>query len=244
MNLIRAAAVLGGLALASVGAAWGQAPTAPSAAVGAYQLTPRLVLRITQDDGRFHAQLTHQPVFEITPDGMGGFTTAAQIGATFTFVGDGEGAVTGAVLHQHGRDIPARRIDEALAKSIEAGPVPRTWPMLATSAPRLLTHEGVNYWPCFSPDGKTVLFARRDDGKDWSLFRVSSAGGDAQPFTKEPLAVSRGSPGSGRPDGLRWVESGRSHLPAMEPPHSARRPALHTDATRERLLRVFRCPTG
>ena len=51
--------------------------------------------------------------------------------------------------------------------------------------------NATDYWPCFSPDGKTVLFSRtRDDGKNWELFVVPSSGGEARPFTHSQLPVS------------------------------------------------------
>jgi len=46
-------------------------------------------------------------------------------------------------------------------------------------------------WPCFSPDGQTVLFSRTtDDGKHWDLFLVPTAGGTPRPLAKAPLQVS------------------------------------------------------
>lgn len=51
--------------------------------------------------------------------------------------------------------------------------------------------NATDYWPCFSPDGKTVLFSRtRDDGKTWNLFVVPSSGGEARPFTHSQLPMS------------------------------------------------------
>ena len=48
-----------------------------------------------------------------------------------------------------------------------------------------------DYWPCFSPDGKTVLFSRTTDGgKTWELFVVPASGGEAHRFMDSPLPVS------------------------------------------------------
>jgi Tol biopolymer transport system component len=48
-----------------------------------------------------------------------------------------------------------------------------------------------DYWPCFSPDGKTVLFSRTTDGgKTWELFVVPASGGEAHRLMDSPLAVS------------------------------------------------------
>jgi Tol biopolymer transport system component len=45
-------------------------------------------------------------------------------------------------------------------------------------------------WPCFSPDGKSVLFSRSmDGGKTWELFVVPASGGEAKRFLKSPLPV-------------------------------------------------------
>ena len=91
-----------------------------------------------------------------------------------------DGKATGLVIHQGGRDGPAPRIDEATAKTIEALPPPKpvghpmahTWPTMPGIAPRALTSGDGNragLWPCFSPDGKMVLFSRTSDGgKSWT----------------------------------------------------------------------------
>lgn len=51
--------------------------------------------------------------------------------------------------------------------------------------PQFLTHQkGVNdYWPCFSADGKDIVFSRRTPGSRWQLFRVAAHGSEpAIPF--------------------------------------------------------------
>jgi Tol biopolymer transport system component len=68
-------------------------------------------------------------------------------------------------------------------------PMPVSWPTL-NLAPRMLTAGAQDYWPCFSPDGKTVLFSRMTDGQHWALYVVPAGGGEAEPLTKTPLAVS------------------------------------------------------
>jgi Domain of unknown function (DUF3471) len=80
---------------------------------------PRFVLRITRDGDRFFAQATGQGKVENFPESETEFF-AKVINAQFTFVSDGQGQVTGLVLHQSGREIPARRVDEAQAQQADA----------------------------------------------------------------------------------------------------------------------------
>jgi Tol biopolymer transport system component len=48
-----------------------------------------------------------------------------------------------------------------------------------------------DYWPCFSPDGETILFSRSFDGKKtWNLFTVSIEGGRARAFNMTTIPVS------------------------------------------------------
>jgi hypothetical protein len=74
-------------------------------------------------------------------------------------------------------------------------PMPRTWPVLPNITPRFLTAGGSDYWPCFSPNGKTVLFSRTTNGHDWELLRVPVSGGEAEKLAKSllPVAATRGS---------------------------------------------------
>ena len=49
----------------------------------------------------------------------------------------------------------------------------------------------IDIWPCFSPDGKTVLFSRTlDEGRTWVLYVVPASGGEARRFSAAPLPVS------------------------------------------------------
>lgn len=65
-------------------------------------------------------------------------------------------------------------------------------PVHASEA-RFLTNDprATDYWPCFSPDGNTVMYSRTvDGGKTWDLFVVPTSGGEAHPLTNATLAVS------------------------------------------------------
>ncbi len=58
---------------------------------------------------------------------------------------------------------------------------------------RFLTHDAdaVDYWPTFSPDGRTILFSRLAFGeKTWAFFAVPTQGGEARPFIHVAINVS------------------------------------------------------
>jgi dipeptidyl aminopeptidase/acylaminoacyl peptidase len=67
--------------------------------------------------------------------------------------------------------------------------MPVSWPVLNLT-PRILTTGSLDYWPCFSPDGKTVLFSRNIDGQHWVLYDVPASGGEAKPLTTASLPIS------------------------------------------------------
>lgn len=165
--------------------------------VGFYQLTPNAVFTITRGGDHFFEQLSGQPTFEIFPESASKFFLKV-VAAQISFDSDAGGKVTGLVLHQNGRELPAPRIDAAQANRIEANrrppghPMPHNWPVLANITPRFLTNtkDGNDYWPCFSPDGKTVLFSRAANGRDWQLLRVAASGGMPEKLTQSPLPVA------------------------------------------------------
>jgi Tol biopolymer transport system component len=60
-------------------------------------------------------------------------------------------------------------------------------------AVRFLTSDpgAIDYWPCVSPDGKTVLFSRTTDNrKTWDLFVVPITGGESHRLSHVRLPVS------------------------------------------------------
>ncbi len=76
--------------------------------VGEYQLAPNFVLSVTEDQGQLGVQATGQgrlPVFASARDEFFYKAVDAQI----TFQRDAAGRVSGLVLHQGGRDLPAAR---------------------------------------------------------------------------------------------------------------------------------------
>jgi len=80
--------------------------------------------------------------------------------------------------------------------------------------PRFLTTNMMDYWPCFSPDGKTVLFSRScDNGRNWSLYTVPAGGGDAKPFAILPVSATRA---AWSPKGeIAFTGSGTDHSNAV-----------------------------
>lgn len=160
--------------------------------VGTYELNPKLVLTITHEGDHLAAQATHQPKLDLTAQGGDEFSVngvSAQISFKLT-----DGAVTGLVLHQNGREVTAPRIDAATAARLETfhDGVVRTWPVMQGVTEHVLTSgAAIDYWPAFSPDGKTILFSRTTDGKHWSMWKVPAAGGSEQPFAELPVSATR-----------------------------------------------------
>lgn len=76
---------------------------------GDYQLAPNFVLTVTVEDGRLMAQATGQPKAEIFARAETEFFLKV-VDAQISFVKDDKGNVTGLVLHQGGRDLPAKKI--------------------------------------------------------------------------------------------------------------------------------------
>ena len=77
--------------------------------VGDYQLAPNFVLTITTENGKLFTQATGQPKVQVTPEGEDVFVLRAA-GAKLTFQRDVSGKVTGLILNQGGRDLPAPKI--------------------------------------------------------------------------------------------------------------------------------------
>lgn len=80
--------------------------------VGQYRLAPNAVMTISRDGDRFYGQLTGQPRLEVFPESERKFFLKV-VDAQLTFDVDAQGAVTQVTLHQNGRDIVAKRMDDA-----------------------------------------------------------------------------------------------------------------------------------
>jgi Tol biopolymer transport system component len=65
-----------------------------------------------------------------------------------------------------------------------------------SAAPRFLTTGpfSQDYWPCFSPDGRDVLFSHTfDGGKSWGLWIVKADGGRPRILALLPVSATRAS---------------------------------------------------
>jgi CubicO group peptidase (beta-lactamase class C family) len=78
--------------------------------VGRYQLAPNFILTVTRESDQLFLQATDQPKFAIFPEGPRDFFMKA-VDAQITFVPDAQGRATQLILHQNGKDMPAKRIE-------------------------------------------------------------------------------------------------------------------------------------
>lgn len=85
-------------------------PEALEKFVGTYQLFPGFAITITVEGDHLMAQGTGQPAAPIFPSSKTEFFSRV-VNARFTFQVNDKGEVTGLTLHQHGRDIRARKVD-------------------------------------------------------------------------------------------------------------------------------------
>jgi serine-type D-Ala-D-Ala carboxypeptidase/endopeptidase len=80
--------------------------------VGQYQLAPNAIMTVSRDGDRFYTQLTGQPKVEVFAESARKFFLKV-VDAQLTFDVDSQGATTGLTLHQNGRDIVAKRMNDA-----------------------------------------------------------------------------------------------------------------------------------
>lgn len=77
--------------------------------VGEYELVPEFTMVITTENNRIFVQPTGQPKFEIFPESEMKFFLKA-FDAQITFVKNEQGKVTELIMHQAGKDMPAKKI--------------------------------------------------------------------------------------------------------------------------------------
>jgi D-alanyl-D-alanine-carboxypeptidase/D-alanyl-D-alanine-endopeptidase len=78
--------------------------------VGKYAFIPEFVLTVTVEDGKLMAQATGQQKLQVFAESPTKFFYKV-VDAQITFEKDSSGKVTQLVLHQHGQDMPAKRLD-------------------------------------------------------------------------------------------------------------------------------------
>jgi tetratricopeptide (TPR) repeat protein len=76
--------------------------------VGEYEVNPSFKATVFKEGERLMTQATGQPPFELYPEGADKFFLKV-VEAKVTFTRDDKGVVTGLVIHQGGRDMPAKK---------------------------------------------------------------------------------------------------------------------------------------
>jgi CubicO group peptidase (beta-lactamase class C family) len=84
-------------------------PKLYNAYAGDYELAANFIITITNEDGKLMAQATGQPKNEIFPSSATEFFFQV-VDAQITFVNNEQGQVTQLILHQGGRNLPAKKI--------------------------------------------------------------------------------------------------------------------------------------
>lgn len=77
--------------------------------VGTYQLAPNFQLEVTLANGALYVHPTGQGTLRLWPESETEFFLK-EVDAQLTFVRDAQGQVTEAILHQNGRDMPAKKL--------------------------------------------------------------------------------------------------------------------------------------
>jgi D-alanyl-D-alanine-carboxypeptidase/D-alanyl-D-alanine-endopeptidase len=77
--------------------------------VGRYELTPAFILTVTREADRLFVQATGQARFRVYPEGERRYFYRI-VDAQITFETDARGQAIRLILHQNGKDMPARRI--------------------------------------------------------------------------------------------------------------------------------------
>ncbi|PWF48590.1 serine hydrolase [Massilia glaciei] len=95
-------------------------PAKLDAFVGAFALAPQFVITFTKENGQLMAQATGQPKYRLAATGERAFFLKAA-DARFIFDAPAAGGVVASgVLHQHGRAMPAKRVERATMSMAEA----------------------------------------------------------------------------------------------------------------------------
>lgn len=84
-------------------------PTVFDPYVGEYELVPGFVIKVWREDAAFKAQATGQPAFDIYSESESRFFLKV-VDALIEFKRDDQGAVSGLILFQGGREMPGKKI--------------------------------------------------------------------------------------------------------------------------------------
>jgi len=84
-------------------------PALYDAYLGKYQIAPEAVITISRNGERLFVRMTGQSALEIFPQSETDFFLKV-VDAQISFAKDGQGAVTGLILHQNGVDQQARKL--------------------------------------------------------------------------------------------------------------------------------------
>jgi tetratricopeptide (TPR) repeat protein len=84
-------------------------PRIYDAYTGQYELAPNFIITITKEEDKLMAQATGQPKFELYAQSETKFFLRV-VDAQVEFVKDEKGQATGLILHQNGKDMPAKKI--------------------------------------------------------------------------------------------------------------------------------------
>jgi glyoxalase superfamily protein/uncharacterized protein DUF3471 len=87
--------------------------------VGFYQLADNAVMTVTRNESQLVTRLTGQRTVPIYPQSNTEFF-AKIVDAQISFITDARRQAESLVLHQHGRNVPMKRIDATMAQKIEA----------------------------------------------------------------------------------------------------------------------------
>ncbi len=138
--------------------------------VGRYELAPSLVLTVTREGGRLFAQITGQPNVEVFAESEKEFFYKV-VDAQITFQAGDSGPASGLVLHQNGRDMPAKRIEGDVPPSRERKEIPLEPAILDRYAGRYqlapnfviaITREGDHLFLQATGQGKVQMFAESE----------------------------------------------------------------------------------
>jgi hypothetical protein len=93
------------------------APEVLSKYVGIYAMSPTVNMTITLVDGQLVSQMTGQGKVGLSPESATTFTPQG-INAEIDFPKDEKGPASQLILHQNGRDVTMKRLDDAAAKKV------------------------------------------------------------------------------------------------------------------------------